>query len=373
VLQIVHSTEMCARVASKTRLPYVPRMSWLLYGANGYTGELVAELAKERGDKPILAGRNEAAVRAVAERLGFAWRAFSLDDPAAVDRGLDGVSTVQHCAGPFSRTSQPMVEACLRKKVHYLDITGEIPVFEACAARDAEAKKAGVMLMPGTGFDVVPTDCLAAHLKKRLPTATRLALGFQALSRTSRGTATTMVENIDKGGMVRRGGTLTPVPQGYRTRTIDFGRGPRKAVTFPWGDVSTAWYSTKIPDIEVYVAVPGALRVGMKVMPLIAPVLASSPVQKFLKARLQAGSPGPNAEERARGKSLVWGEAEDDAGGHVVSRLNTPEGYSLTAESALAIARRVDAGGAKPGFQTPSLAFGPDFVLELGGVTRTDE
>jgi short subunit dehydrogenase-like uncharacterized protein len=266
-----------------------------------------------------------------------------------------------------------MIEACLRKKVHYLDITGEIAIFESCAARDAEAKKAGVMLMPGTGFDVVPTDCLAAHLKQRLPGAIRLALGFQALSRTSRGTATTMVENVDKGGMVRRGGKLTPVPQGYRTRTIDFGRGPRKAVTFPWGDVATAWYSTKIPDIEVYVAVPTAMRVGMKVMPLVAPLLASAPMQKFLKARLQAGSPGPNAEERARGKSLVWGEAEDDAGGRMVARLSTPESYSLTAESALTIARRVDAGGANPGYKTPSLAFGPDFVLELTGVTRTDE
>lgn len=345
----------------------------LIYGANGYTGALTARMAAARGQRPILAGRNAPEVERLARELGFTSRVFALDDSRKVDAGLEGVKVVLHCAGPFSRTAKPMAEACLRRKVHYLDITGEAEVFESLAARNPEARTAGVMLLPGSGFDVVPSDCLAAHLKRRLPTARRLTLGFQALGRLSRGTAITMAENFHRGGLVRRGGVLTRVPAAWKTRTIDFGRGPVTAMTIPWGDVSTAFHSTAIPDIEVYTPAPLSLRVLARLSRYARPLLASGTVQRFLKARIRSGPPGPTDAERARGKCLLWGEVEDASGRRVVSRLRTPEGYTTTALAALAIVERVLAGEPRPGFQTPSLAFGPDFVLGLEGVTRTDE
>src|SRR5437870_5810350 len=176
---------------------------FLIYGANGYTGSLIARAAVARGHRPALAGRNAEALAALARELGLERRTFPLDKPAAVEEGIEGVRVVLHCAGPFARTFQPMADACLRRRAHYLDITGEVAVFEALASRTAEARAAGVMLLPGAGFDVVPTDCLAAHLKRRLPSATDLALGFSSLGRISRGTATTIVENIHRGGLVR--------------------------------------------------------------------------------------------------------------------------------------------------------------------------
>ncbi len=230
--------------------------NYLIYGANGYTGALTARLAVERGHRPVLAGRNRESVSELAGQLNLEYRAFGLDDPAALDAGLRGVVTVLHCAGPFSHTWKAMSDACLRTKVHYLDITGEVLVFESLAARDAEAKAAGVMLMPGVGFDVVPSDCLAAHLKRRLPTATHLTLGFSGSGRFSRGTATTMAENMHRGGLVRRDGVLAKVPAAWKSRVIDFGAGPVSAMTIPWGDVSTAYHSTGIPNIEVYMSAP---------------------------------------------------------------------------------------------------------------------
>jgi short subunit dehydrogenase-like uncharacterized protein len=346
---------------------------FLLYGANGYTGRLIAREAAARGLPAVLAGRDADAVGALARELNRPHRVFALDDPAAVAAGLSGVGAVLNCAGPFAHTAKAMADACLKAGVHYFDVTGEIAVFEALAARDAEAKAAGVMLLPGAGFDVVPSDCLAAHLKRRLPTATKLALGFQAIGRFSRGTATTMIENIGKGGAVRRGGVLTRVPAAWRTRVIDFGRGPVRAVTIPWGDVSTAYYSTGIPDIEVYAAAPFGRRLFLRASRYLGWLLASRPVQRFLKRRLRAGPAGPTDEERARGESLLWGEATDAAGGKVVSRLRGPEGYTLTVLAALAVVARVLNGAAPPGFQTPARAYGPDFVLELPGVVRTDE
>jgi len=350
----------------------MPSASFLLYGANGYTGALVARMAARLGLNPILAGRDRGSIVQLATELELEHRAFALDDASAVEANLKDVPVILHCAGPFSRTSQPMVDACLRTQTHYLDITGEIAVFESLAARDAEARGAGVMLLPGVGFDVVPSDCLAAHLKRRLPAATKLTLAIQGTGRISHGTATTMIENMGRGGLIRRGGRLTPVPTAWRTRRIDFGRGEVSATTIPWGDVATAFYSTGIPNIEVYAALPQSARRMMAASRWLNPLLTAPAVQAFLKRRIKARPAGPSDEERARGASFVWGEVEDDGGAKCVSRLSGPEGYTLTAQAALAVVERTLKGDAPAGFQTPSLAYGADFILELEGVTRED-
>ena len=346
--------------------------NFLLYGANGYMGKLIAHLACERKLRPILAGRDRDAIEQLARELNLEHSIFSLDDSAAIDEALKTVAAVLHCAGPFSRTSKPMADACIRTQTHYMDITGEAAVIETLAARDEEAKANGVMLLPCVGFDVVPTDCLAAHLKRRLPSATSLALAIQGLGRISRGTATTMVENINRGGLVRRDGKLKSVPAAWKTREIDFGNGPVQATTIPWGDVATAYYSTGIPNIEVYAAIPKSARRMMKLSRALGWLLGSSVVQGFLKKRIKAQPPGPSERERERGKSFVWGEVKDDSGMIAVSRLRGPEGYKLTALTALAIVEHVLAGNFSTGFQTPSKAYGADLILEIEGVVRED-
>ena len=357
--------------------PQEQRMSnFMIYGASGFTGSLIAHEAVRRGMRPILAARNPDKLAALAlgvAELGLEQRVFPLDSAAAISAGIRGVHTLLHCAGPFSETSRPMADACLQNGTHYLDITGEARVFEALAARDAEAKAAGVVLLPGVGFDVVPTDCLAAHLKRRLPTATRLALGFQGAAHMSRGTSLTVLESLPKGGMVRDRGILKRVPAAWKTRVIDFGAGPVKAITIPWGDVATAFHSTGIANIEFYMAAPWGTRVLARVSRCFGWLLGASLVQTWLRKRIKAGPPGPTEAERRTGRCLVWGEASDDAGRKAVTRLQTPDGYDLTVQTSLAVVARVLAGTVAPGFQTPALAFGPDFILEVAGVARSDE
>jgi short subunit dehydrogenase-like uncharacterized protein len=352
----------------------VPGAALLIYGANGYTGRLIVRQALARGLRPVLSGRNAIEIDALASEHGLASRPASLDDPRTLDTALAGCGVVIHAAGPFSRTSKPMVDACIRNRVHYLDITGEIMVFETLASkqRSDEAGNAGVMLLPGSGFDVVPSDCLAAHLHRRLASATWLTLAFSGGTGLSRGTATTMIENIQRGGAVRRGGRITPVPAAWKQRDIDFGDRVRHVVTLPWGDVSTAYHSTGIPNIEVYTAAPTPAIRGMIMSRYLGWLLATPPAQKFLKGRIRAGAPGPSDAIRAGAAAQLWGEAWDDDGRRVVSRLRTPDGYTLTALTSVAAAEKVLAGGAKPGFQTPSLAFGADFILEIAGAERQD-
>ena len=267
---------------------------------------------------------------------------------------LQEVETVLHCAGPFSLTSRPMVEACLRNKKHYTDITGEIAVFEAMAALDQKAIDAGIMVMPGVGFDVVPSDCLAKHLKERLPSATHLSLAFYGMGRLSHGTQATMTMNVGKGGAIRKDGKITSVPAAWKTREIDFGELTKNAVTIPWGDVATAYYSTGIPNIEVFTVVPPSNLKMLKLSRYLGWLLATKPLQDYLQKQIPAG--GPSDEERVKGKTLLWGEASDMNGNRVESRLQGPEGYTLTALAALNITQKILDGIFAAGYQTPAKA-----------------
>ena len=345
----------------------------LIYGSTGYTGRLIVAEALARGLRPTLAGRNADAVRTQAQPLGLPWRAARIGDPKALDAALAGAAAVLHCAGPFAHTWRAMSDACLRNGAHYLDITGEIAVFEGLASRDAEARAAGIMLLPGAGFDVVPSDCLAAHLARDLPNAVQLTLAFRSLGGMSRGTRMTMVEKLGSPGAIRRDGTIVPVPQAWRTRRIDFGDGKlRDATTIPWGDVSTAFHSTGIPNIEVYVSMRPALRRAMIVSRWLGPVLRSGIVRRMLAGRVRAGPAGPSEAERERGVSLLWGEVVGENGERAVARLRGSSGYVMTAQTAVHLAGKALRGEVRDGFQTPSRAYGADVILEIPGVVRTD-
>jgi short subunit dehydrogenase-like uncharacterized protein len=345
--------------------------NWMIYGANGYTGRLAARLAKDRNLSPVLAGRHAEYIRPLASELGFESRVFDLTDAAIAATNLEGVAAVLHCAGPFSATSTPMLAACLRARSHYLDITGEIAVFEDIHSRSPEFRNAGIVVVPGVGFDVVPTDCLAAMLKRELGSATHLKLAFKARDgRLSPGTAKTMLEGLPEGGRIRRDGRIVKVPAAYKIETIPFTEDlSATAVTIPWGDVSTAYYSTGIPNIEDFVGVPEKQMRRMKIPGFLRWLLGLAPVQAFVKAQIARRVKGPTDEQRARDEVYLYGEAWDDAGRKVAMRLRTREAYTLTAESGVKATMKVIEGRLAPGAYTPSMAFGADYVLELEGTT----
>ena len=346
-------------------------IKWMVYGANGYTGRLVAEEAVRRGLSPILAGRNAEALEALGKQLKLPVRVFGLDNPAAVRAGLKGVALVLHCAGPFSATSAPMLEGCLDVGAHYLDITGEIDVFAHCHAQDARARQRGIVVLPGAGFDVVPTDCLAAQLKAELPDASSLVLAFDAAGGPSPGTALTGVEGLGKGGRARIGGRLVKVPLAWKTRTFEREGQARFAMTIPWGDVYTAHLSTGIPDIEVYMGVPPASAARLRRLRWLGPLLGTAPVQGWLKRQVHQRVSGPDAKARAASDAWVWGEVRNDAGEEKRGQLRTPNGYTLTVTASLGIvARLLDGPAPAGGFYTPSRLMGADYVLQLPGVER---
>lgn len=349
---------------------------WMIYGANGYAGALMVEHAVSRGLRPVVAGRREDAIRALAARHGLASRVFGLDDPAAAARGLAGIGTLMLAAGPFSATSAQAIDACLQTRTHYSDITGEVAVFEAAQARDAAAKAAGIAILPGAGFDVVPSDCLAMALHRALPGARRLTLAISVVVKPGPGSIKTAIEGAAAGGMIRRDGKLVVVPGAWRSAKIPFAREPQWAMTIPWGDLSTAYWSTGIPDIEVYMATPRAGIWLVRGSRLATKALRNAAVQNTVKRVVDALVSGGDEAARAAGRTRVWGRVEDDAGRSVEGNVESMETTTLTAHTAIDIAMRLQAGAVAPGYTTPSLAFGPDYItnfpkstLKIGAVT----
>lgn len=345
--------------------------SFLLYGANGYTGRLIAKLAKSYGLTPILAGRNETKIHSLATELNLPYRIIDLNDTEKLQSILSEIKIVLHTAGPFNHTAKQMIEACIATNTHYLDITGEILVFEMAKKYNEKAVSKNITIMPGVGFDVVPTDCMALFLKNKMPDAIKLKLAFASIGGGySHGTSITMAEGLGEGGAVREYGKIIPKPLGHKGRWIDFGVKKLFVMTIPWGDVSTAFHTTAIPNIETYTgASPKTFRL-LKYQHLYNWLLKTNLVRNYVKKKINAKPAGPDEETRLKSKSLVWGEVENAKGEKISARFTGPEGYTLTAHSSLIITKKVLNDNFKSGYQTPASAYGEDLVLEIADTHR---
>lgn len=360
------------------------RAGFMIYGAYGYTGELIARQAIARGHRPLLAGRQRDKLEKLARELDLPSVCVSLEDREALKSALAGVEVVCHAAGPFVHTSAPMVEACLAARTSYIDITGEISVFRSVFARHDEAERQGVALLPGAGFDVVPSDCLARFVADAVPGATELTIAFATLGRPSAGTAKASFEGMVRGNFVRRAGELTEVAWGEGLESIRFSDRTRSALPIPWGDLETAYRTTRIPNITTLMAVPDsaarllslARPVTQTLMPRLMAGLSSAGVRELVLGAIDRYVKNPDAAARRTGRAYLWARASttNSAGsGHAREAwLETVDGYALTAESAvLALEKLVEK---RPvGALTPALAFGADFVLEVGGTVRHEQ
>jgi short subunit dehydrogenase-like uncharacterized protein len=343
----------------------------LLYGAYGYTGRLTAELAAAKKLDVVLSGRNRDALVPMGDRLHLPTRVVGLNDPGELSRALNDIACVVHMAGPFAATSAPMLNACLATRTNYIDITGEIEVFEAMWARKEEIRRAEITALPGAGFDVVPTDCLAGYVAGKLEKPMSLVIALRGLESASQGTLRTAIRQISAPVLCRRAGAIVPL-EDRSARWINLGFGNEPCVPLSWGDVSTAFYSTGVGNITVYFRRTKLLRSADIAGRFVGPFLRSSLGQRELKAIIRRFPEGPSQAQRSLQRSTVWAEAVSGSGYSFAASLATPDAYDFAANSALEIASRISRLQDPLGLVTPFQAFGADFVLGLPGCSRTD-
>ena len=340
---------------------------WMIYGANGYTGRLIAAEAAKRGQKPILAGRNEQQIIELAEKLELPFQIFDLDQPYKIKTELEKVGLVLNCAGPFIRTSKALRTACLNSGTHYLDITGEMNILQESYDCHEQAVEQGVVIISGVGFDVVPTDVIAKKLKDQLPSATHLEMAFAGDSGVSPGTAKTMLLEMSELGKIRKDNQLVQVPLAYQCKTFSFSDMDRFCMSIPWGDLVTAYENTKIPNITIYTAVAKKQAKTMKRMNHIAWIFKSKLLQRFLAWMIEKKVAGPDQQCRDAGFIKLYGRAwnEDEA---VEIKMDAPEGYTYTVLASLMFVESLLAHQIMPGAYTPTQALSIERIIMMDGV-----
>lgn len=320
----------------------------LIYGATGYTGRMAAQRAKALGLPFEIAGRNRQSLLALAEQLDVPYRVFDAAPDAA--HSLSGISVLLNFAGPFVHTAQALMRACIEARVDYLDITAEINAYRLAEQMGVEAAEADVMLLPGVGWDVVPTDSLAMRVAQRVANPVALNIALQVPGSMSRGSAMSVSEIIGAGVLARIAGELVSTPDA-QPRYFDFGDGPVLCVPLSFGDLVTAWHSTRIPNIAMYVHISG---------------------DAFPEGDLSQLPDGPSEQEREAHRARAVVEVSDADGSVLRSVIETVNGYTYTPHAAIEAARRVLSGDRRPGFETPARVFGGGFAESIAGTIITD-
>lgn len=337
----------------------------ILYGATGYTGQLIAQTAIAQGLQPVLAGRTASKIAPLAHQWGVEYCAFALEDVGQMHQALAGAAVLLNCAGPFRQTAKPLIAACLQSSVHYLDLAGEVPEVEAVRQFDTAAQQAGILLLSGAGFGIVPTDCVAMYLKNRLPTATNLVLAYATIGSVSQGTAQTVLKELHRPGFVRREGALMAALPAATSLSVDFGQGAQRAVYNPWrADLVTAYHTTGIPNIETYTVFPNPIPQIMQ-STMLRRLWEKPAWQRTLTWLIGRLPAGPTARQLQNGSTHIWGQARAADGQTVTVRLAGPEAYLFTAQTAIALTRRILAGDLQPGWQTPARLYGAEFITTL--------
>jgi short subunit dehydrogenase-like uncharacterized protein len=346
---------------------------WILYGAYGFTGRLLVEEAVRRGHRPLLAGRSPKKLAPLAEQYGLEWQAYPLNDQSALGRSLREVRLVFHAAGPFVHTAPPMRAACLEAGAHYMDITGELPVFQDTYALHERALEKGVALVSGAGMDVIPSDCLAMYAASQVPGANWLETAIASSgSAVSGGTLKSSLEMGPRGGMRRREGVLVSHPLGRGSKKVRFHDRERTVLPVSWGDLEAAYRSTGIPNISSYLAFPPRL-VGLVERSgwALRLVLRATPVRRLLQRVGGRLAKGPSEDQRREGRTRFWACASAPDGGRFEAGLETLESYRLTAEGGIRGVEKL-LETPKAGALSPAQAFGMDFILEIPDTRRYD-
>jgi len=335
----------------------------MVYGANGYSAKLIIEELLSRGIKPVIAGRDKEKIITLAEQYSCEYLVFGLEEESIIDSAIKDFHTIINCAGPFKYTAKELIESCIRTKTNYLDITGEIPVFHLAFSKSEKAKESGIIIMPGVGFDIIPTDCLAKRLSEKMPDAVNLKLGFlNKKGKISRGTWLTTLEFLGGTGLIRRDGKIVESEIGQYSIKFKKGKISFYGLSIPWGDVYTSYQSTKILNAEIYFGVPFIVYQLRKILTPLLKLFRIPLIKSITSYFIKKNLTGPDKNQRDSTKTYLWGRVENTKGEMIEEIYRIMEGYNLTALGAAECAERVLNNFVEPGTLTPSMAFGSDFL-----------
>ncbi|QDR81250.1 Saccharopine dehydrogenase NADP binding domain protein [Sporomusa termitida] len=316
----------------------------LVYGATGYTGKLICLRLKELNINFAIAGRDKAKVAELSSQLNVPNFVFATSDFGGWQEALSGCACLINAAGPFALTAENAMHACLQNKIHYLDISAEIPTYQLAAALDQQAKEAGIMIISGAGL-FVAYDALVVHTAKRVKCAQQLFVAFSHYGGFSQGSIKSAKYIEELGLLIRENGELQQITDA-NPKAFDFGEGPQECFPTSLGGTILSYKSTAIPNIREYFQVQLS-------------ALTTNPTD------IKNLPEGPTAEERAAGRNKLAVEVIGSSGDSAYSIADLPSGYTLTPLSVVAVTCRIVNGDFKAGYQTSGSAYGENIISDI--------
>lgn len=339
---------------------------WLLYGATGYTGRKIAELAVRRGHRPVLAGRNREKLEQLAHPLDLTVVSFGLEEADRLRSTVADHDLVVNAAAPYDRTAPAFLSAAIDGRTHYLDVAGEFDLLTESYARDTSARDAGIVAVPACAFQVVPSDAIVADLLARAPKGRFLELGVETNSPPSRGTLKASLDVIAEGGRIRRGGSIEQVRLGLKGPNVRFHPGERATIVAPLADLAAACRACSVPEISTYLALkPGAGPVRLFARPL-GWILRSQLLRQSIRSLVDRLMSEKDETDAISGS--IWGRITEEDGTTHEAWTRTGPPYAYTAGAIVAAVEEISNGPSRFGVLTSSQAFGPRFSEKIEGI-----
>ena len=296
-----------------------------------------------------------------------------LQEDERLKNSLKEVDLVLNAAGPFVHTALPIVRACLETRTTYMDVSSEVMVLEEIFTLNQQARERGVAIIPGVGFNVLASDCLALYAAGKVDSPTELEIAtLWATDGMSPGSTKTMYENFPVGTLARREGQLVRINAGKKRRQQRFLDGEYPILPVAIGDLTTAYRTTQIPNITTYTAFTEQTADEYSRMePILRRLFSFAFVRRMASIRVEETSSDSEDHFKWRKPSQVWVLVRSEVGEGLQAWLETVDSYTFTAEASVQSAERL-ADEKLAGVLTPAQAFGANFVLEIDGTKRVD-
>ena len=396
----------------------------VLWGATGFTGQLVADylarsyLGGETGLRLALAGRNEEKVRKVAADIGEPELPILVGDSfdsASLNEMASRAEVIISTVGPYAKYGPELVAACVRNGTDYCDLTGETQFVRAMIdAHEDEAKRTGARIVHCCGYDSIPSDLgtlMVQDAFKERHGAYASVVKMAAVDMRgafSGGTIASMMNIVDElktNPGIRKvlGNPYALNPKGVRGQDKGDQNGARydkdlgmwtapfimaaintrvvrrshALMGLPWGDGFR--YSEVMGTGKGAKGMSRAFSVAGGLIAFMGS-LAFPLTRPYVEKKLPSPGEGPDAEARAKGrfKTLLLGLGNGNTVRGIVADNRDP-GYGSTAvmlsESALCLALDGSELDAPGGILTPATAMGQRLIerLRKAGLTLTVE
>jgi short subunit dehydrogenase-like uncharacterized protein len=346
-------------------------MAIAVYGATGRTGRLVLRELERRGLACVGAGRDRAALDALDG--GAETRAGTLDDPASLDRVLDGCSVLVNCAGP----QEALAEAAVRNGVHLVDGSGS-QAFVRSLLDDfgPRAEARGVCVVPAMGFDYAVGDCLARLAAQGHEPLAELVVAYAI---EGAGTAGDAVADGGGGEVVFTDGSFAEPPGGVRRISFTFPEpiGRQVMQRYGAGEAITVPRHTRTRSVVTLITAatwsphPALVPAVPYLRPLAAAARRSPVASRALAiaggmAQGRGGAPSGEEEAARAGASFTVAAVARGEDGTVGRAIAEGGDYDRLTAGVLAVgaARLAEGESVAAGGLSPAQAFDPAWLLD---------